>query len=247
MIVVDDTVSVATANTIKGYTSQTITATITDGAVAATLAAITNVDANDVITFTTDDTTVDATDLTDLDALVDNGTYTTVTEITEDSGNLTANTAVEVTDALAVLGGGTQTTDVTITGALTTAQIGAIEAATDGTITTDTITWVEGAEENITTLLSSLTDLDVVAIDAADGQDQAFTLTAADVLDLVGDGGTLALTADVTDTVLLDGTDAWVKTDNDGSPDFYFHAGSNVTLTVTDTVVVSDADGIIVA
>lgn len=129
----DSFVSAADTNTIAGATNGVVTATLATGAVTATLTAIGNIDAADAITFTTDDTTVDASDFNALAALVDNFTFTSVTgAVTEDAATVTADSAAGVVAALTALGSDNA---VTITGAISAAAVNAIDAATSGSIT----------------------------------------------------------------------------------------------------------------
>ncbi|MBD3799751.1 MAG: hypothetical protein IE883_07770, partial [Epsilonproteobacteria bacterium] len=146
------------------------TATITTGAVSATLAAITNVDANDVITFTTNDTTVDASDLVDLDAKVDTSDYSSVTGITE--AFETPSLTTEITNALALLDGNET---ITITG-------GAISATDTNTIA-DLTTGVLSASvtaDSAANLVAALTNAN-----SSDALTLTLTDVATDAADLI--------------------------------------------------------------
>ncbi|MFW3340466.1 beta strand repeat-containing protein [Aliarcobacter butzleri] len=88
-------ISAADANAIAKGTTGALTATIKDGSVAATLKALKDVDGADVLTFTSTDKTVKATDLVDLDSKIANGTYTSIETITGD-----AKDTADIKDAL---------------------------------------------------------------------------------------------------------------------------------------------------
>jgi hypothetical protein len=129
-VTITGSISAADLDIIAAATSGIVTATIATGGVAATLAAIPNVDASDVITFTTDDITADATDLVDLKTKADNFTATSVTTITEDAASIGAGAAA-VVSALGIAPGAA----VTITGAISATDANAIANATNGTVT----------------------------------------------------------------------------------------------------------------
>ncbi|MDD2863255.1 MAG: DUF4347 domain-containing protein, partial [Methylococcales bacterium] len=93
------TISAADLNTITGLTSGAVTASlavatpITD----ATVTALSNVDANDVINFSSTAVTADATALNALNTLADTKSYANLATITEDAATIGAS-AVEITN-----------------------------------------------------------------------------------------------------------------------------------------------------
>ena len=171
VVVTDPSVAAADVNTIAGATSGVVTATITAGAVAATLGAIGNVDAADVITFTTTDASADASDLVDLDAKVDNFTAISVTTITEAAASIGTNAATVLT-ALAIA----PNAAVTITGAISAADLNLIAAATTGAVT---------ATLDPATVLSDATVTALAAVGANDVITLNSTATTADATALV--------------------------------------------------------------
>ncbi|MFW2604533.1 beta strand repeat-containing protein [Aliarcobacter butzleri] len=88
-------ISAADANAIAKATTGALTATIKDGSVAATLKALKDVDGADVLTFTSTDKTVKATDLVALNSKIATGTYTSIKTITGD-----AKDTADIKDAL---------------------------------------------------------------------------------------------------------------------------------------------------
>ena len=126
-------ISATNANTIAAATTGVVTATITTGGVTATLGALTSVDANDSITFTTNDTSVDASDFNDLVVKVDNFTHTSVTgAVTELAATITGDSGAGVATALTTLGGDNA---ATITGEISAANANTIANATSGIVT----------------------------------------------------------------------------------------------------------------
>ena len=110
-----------------------MTATITTGAVSTVLAAISNVNVSDVITFTTDDTTVDASDFNSLGTKVDTFVSTSVTgAVTETASTVTGDSGAGVVTALGTLGGDNA---ATIAGAISLANANTIAGATMGVVT----------------------------------------------------------------------------------------------------------------
>ncbi|MDD3055706.1 MAG: hypothetical protein PHE16_07460 [Aliarcobacter sp.] len=123
-------ISAVDTNTIAKATTGALTATIKDGSVSATLKALANVDAADVITFTTTDKTVNARDLVVLAAKVDNFTVTSITTITENAATVGVD-AENVTDALAIA----TNADVKITGTISATTADLIATAATETVT----------------------------------------------------------------------------------------------------------------
>ncbi|MDD2863254.1 MAG: hypothetical protein PHC99_00830, partial [Methylococcales bacterium] len=119
-----DTIAAATAGIVTA--SLAVTTPITD----ATVAALSNVDANDVINFSSTAVTADATALNALNTLADTKSYANLATITEDAATIGAS-AVEITNALAIKAGAA----VTITNAISAADANTIANATNGTVT----------------------------------------------------------------------------------------------------------------
>ncbi|MBE0496622.1 MAG: hypothetical protein IBX45_09450, partial [Campylobacterales bacterium] len=159
-VTISDTVSPANANTIAQATTGILTATLTTGAVSATLGAITHIDTNDVITFTTNDTTVDASDLVALNAKVDTFTVTSITSITEAFD--TANLTTVIADALAIV----PNRAVAITGgAISASDANTIASATNGNLTA--IVAADTAN-NLNTVLANATGTDALTLTLTD-------------------------------------------------------------------------------
>ena len=252
-VTITDTQSAANVNTFALETIGNVTATITDGAVASTLAAIlANVVANDVITFKTTDTTVDASNLVNLKLLVDTFNTASVTKITEDAASVS-----NVANALDILGADTQTTNVQITGGtITKTAFDLIDTNTAGSIDVSGITLAANDASAINLAnLSSVTGLLTLntvdsdggdAINAITGSGAGGAITAADILALTGTtltGGAndtiaLAITGDAADTINLTGwtetgagTKVYTNVVADGA------SSDTYTITVTDMVV----------
>jgi hypothetical protein len=172
-VTVDDTATAANVNSIANATSGAVTATISTGAVSTTLNAIENVDGNDIITFTTNDTSADATDIVALNAKVDTFGVNTITTVTENAATIGAS-AVNVTDAIAIVG---NTHAVTISGAISAADTNTIAGVTSGVVTA-TITADTAA--NLNTALSdvSLTGGDALSLTVSAGNVDAAHLIA---------------------------------------------------------------------
>ena len=90
---------------------------------------MTNIETSDVITFETNDTSADASDLNDLKALVDTFTSPNLVTITENAG--TANLSTEITNALVLV----PNADITINGSITSSLVNTIVNVTSGVVT----------------------------------------------------------------------------------------------------------------
>ncbi|MCT7587524.1 beta strand repeat-containing protein [Aliarcobacter butzleri] len=133
-ITVTDTASAADVNTIAKATTNPVTATIKDGSVAATLKALADVTAADIITFKTTDKSVKASDLVDLNSKLAGGSFdkSKIETITGTAAETGAGKAIPL--ALAALGT-TTNAEVKITGNVPVANIKAILDATTGKVT----------------------------------------------------------------------------------------------------------------
>lgn len=210
-VTITGAISADDANTIANATGGAVTATIETGAVTDTLGAIkTHVDADDVITFTTDDTTVDASDLVDLNPLVDTSSYATVTGITEAYD--TTNLVTEITNAIGLVDGD-ETIEVT-GGAITAANLTSLESLTTGAITatvdtgnddTDVSVVFGEAGNNITitsfeTGATDTIDVDALVTDVAGSDFVAYDATAntsvatGSIINITADSGSDATT-----------------------------------------------------
>jgi len=105
-----------------------------------------------VITFTTNDTTVDASDFNSLGAKVDTFTYTSVTgAVTEAASTVAGDSGAGVVTALGTLGGDNA---ATIAGAISATNVDTIANATSGVLTA-TITTAA-----VSTVLAAITNVD---------------------------------------------------------------------------------------
>lgn len=188
-------ISAADANALVVASDGNVTATIKDGSVAATLKALKDV-ADDslgtnTLTFKSTDKTADAEALVDLADLVTED-FSSVQTITSKAADIGLN-GKNVTDALALATVGHPA--VTITGAISAADAGAISNATNGkvtaTITPDTATKIAADLTtaaptdalNITVNGANATVVELKAIDtqtALKVKVDAATVTAAD-------------------------------------------------------------------
>jgi len=210
--ITDVNISALEANAVAGAISGTLTATITTGAVTTTLNAIGNVSASDVITFTTNDTSVDASDLVDLNAKVDTFGVNSITTITEAYN--TANVTTEVVDALNITG---NTEAVTITGgAISAANLNTIANATSGavtaTITSGAVTTTLNAITNVDTDdVITFTTTDTTGVDASDLvalSTKVDNLTVSSITGITEAYNTASLTTVITNAIaLLDGNE----------------------------------------
>jgi Ca2+-binding RTX toxin-like protein len=152
----DSSVSANDLNFAAQKTTGALTATIATGAVSATLSAITDVNASDVITFTTNESSVDASDLVDLNVKIDNFTTTSINTITEAYD--TASLTTEINDALAIV----SNANVTITGG----SISATDANTMANATNGVVTAIITADtaSNLNTHLASATSSDALSV-----------------------------------------------------------------------------------
>ncbi len=158
-VTISDTSSASDVNIVAGDTNGVVTATIVDGAVTTTLNAIGNVATTDVITFTTTDTSVDASDLVALKLKVDNLNVDTVNEITEVYN--TANIGTVVANALNITG---NTEKVIITGGtVSVADINTVAGVTSGEVTA---TVTSAAASVLNALTTTSTDAITMTVNA---------------------------------------------------------------------------------
>jgi len=231
-VIIDNTTTAADVDTIANRTSGAVTATIATAAVASTLAAITHVDTNDIITFTTNDTSADATDILALNAKVDTFGVDTITTITESSTNIGAN-AVNVTDAIAIVG---NTHAVTITGAINATNANYIlnegVGGTAGVVTT-TVTSDTAANLNIN--LANANSADELTLTLSDT-----TLTTADDLIALDNKTSVAVNASNVTTI----TDTYADLNT-----LYGLSGvsglGNEAVTISDTTSASNVNNIL--
>ena len=220
-VTVDNIASAADVNSIAGATSGAVTATITTGAVTATLGAIGNVNGTDNITFTTNDTNVDASDLVALNALVDTFNVSSITTIEETAGNPTA-----ITNALGIV----TNAAVTISGSESVANANTVDAATTGVVTT-TIT------ETDATTLATLTDANgnnvYTATINTSSVDASVFNSIANVVDNLTDGGVTTLTEDAASF-------AQVNTALTGGV-----LGGNEAVTISGNISATDVDTVL--
>jgi Ca2+-binding RTX toxin-like protein len=226
-------ISAANVNTIANATTGVVTATITTGAVTTTLNAITNVNADDVITFTTNDTTVDASDLVALAVKVDNFNVNSITNITEAYN--TANVATEVVNALNITG---NTETVTITGgAISVANANTIANATSGVVTA-TVT-----ADTASSLNSTLVD--------GGGQVNAFTLTLTDttlasVDDLIALDGKTSVAVNASSVTTITDTYADLNTLYTAGNAGTITGLGNEAVTISDTQSAANVNNILI-
>jgi Ca2+-binding RTX toxin-like protein len=183
-------VSAAGRTWLANATNGVVTATIFDGAIAATLASIGNFDVNDdVITFTTTDTSANASDLVALDAKLATFTTTTVATITEAAATIGTDAAT-VLAALAIV----PDAALTITGVISLANLDLIADATAGVVTA---TVSDGDLTTLAGLSTSATDVITVTVNNA----VAISGTADEVMAALGTVDTLVVAATATVTV----------------------------------------------
>ncbi len=167
-VTITNAISAADLNTIAGATNGAVTASLAvDTAITDTVVtSLANVDANDVITFASTAVTADATALNALNTLADTKSFANLTSITEDAATIGASAAA-VTNALAIKAD----VAVTITNAISAANLDAIAAATAGIVT---------ATLAVDTAISDATVSALSNVSAADVITFASTATTAD-------------------------------------------------------------------
>jgi len=243
-VTIDDTTTAVNVDTIANKTTGVLTATILTGAVATTLAAITHVDTNDIITFTTNDTSVDATDLVALNAKVDTFGVGTITTITEAFGTIGAS-AVNITDALGIAansnvtitGGSISVSDTSIIADATTAVVTAIvsegDATTLKTLTTDNTDMI-----TVTMAAASTQASDLSIIDGKTG----VAIDATNITELTGDATDVkTLLSSSTITTVTDGSLAVTVSGTTSVSDINTINSDSATGVVTATAVEHDA------
>jgi Ca2+-binding RTX toxin-like protein len=216
-------VAATTVNSIAGDTTGFVTATITTGAVTATLNAITNVDASDVITFTTNSTSADASDLVDLNAKVDTFTSSSITTITETQG---AGFVSEVTNALAIV----PNAIVTISGTASASDMNTILGTTTGVVTA---TISSDTAVNLNTNLSNATSSDTLTLTTSGTSANASDLTALDSKTSVAINASSVTTISGTDSELVTLTSADITT------------ASNYAANISGTANIANANTIL--
>jgi hypothetical protein len=196
------------------------------------LGAIGNVDANDVITFTTNDTSADATDIVALNAKVDTFDVDSITTVTEDAATIGTN-AVNVTDALAIVG---TTHAVTITNAISASDANFIlDESTNGTSGIVTATITADTAANLNTALADATSSDALSLTV---NDDVGATDATDLTDL--DGKTSGSISAISVTEVT-GTSSQI----DALVSSSVTMASNYDATVTGTAATSDVSNIL--
>ncbi|MFW3344924.1 beta strand repeat-containing protein [Aliarcobacter butzleri] len=227
----------ADINDIAKLTTGKLTATLdaTTDITDATVTALKDVNTKDAITFAATDTSADATAYLALSKLIPTATFANVTEITEDAAQIGTN-GKNVIDALNKLNNGD--TDVTLTGIVSVASVKAINDATTGDLTVNTVKTAGGAFD-----LSKLGDLTQVTglttIDAQDGKTTNMTIKIADIFAANDTAGnfSFSILGDAKDTVTFDAT-GWNTVINEvvGDKQYTFNNGTD-TITVNLTNV----------
>lgn len=187
-------ISAADANALSKATQGDLTATLKSATVKATLSALKDIKATDVLDFTTTETTVNASDLVALEDKLVLGTqdYTSITTITETAAAV-AKDVTTVTDAIAIA---TTDPDVKISGNISATNAATIAGATAGTLTA---TIFPGTAQNLEAALNGVTG--------------ALTLTLTDETVVAGDLDalntvtTVAINANSVKTITADAAD----------------------------------------
>ncbi|MFY4759514.1 beta strand repeat-containing protein [Aliarcobacter butzleri] len=185
-------ISAADANALSKAGGD-LTATLKSATVKATLSALKDIKATDVLDFTTTETTVNASDLVALEDKLVLGTqdYTSITTITETA----AAVAKDVTTVTGALGIATDA-DVKISGNISATNAATIATATAGTLTA---TIFPGTAQNLEAALNGVTG--------------ALTLTLTDETVVAGDLDaltavtTVAINANSVKTITADAAD----------------------------------------
>ncbi|MDN5070348.1 hypothetical protein O8C76_04820 [Aliarcobacter butzleri] len=186
-------ISAADANALSKATGGDLTATLKSATVKATLSALKDIKATDVLDFTTTETTVNASDLVALEAKLALGTqdYTSIITITETAAAV-AKDVTTVTDALGIA----TDADVKISGNISATNAATIAGATAGTLTA---TIFPGTAQNLEAALNGVTG--------------ALTLTLTDETVVAGDLDalnavtTVAINANSVKTITADAAD----------------------------------------
>ena len=222
----------ADINDIAKLTTGKLTATLdaTTDITDATVTALKDVNTKDAIIFAATDTSADATALLALSKLIPTATFDDVDTITEDAAQIGTN-GKNVIDALNKLNKGN--TAVDLDGTVSVASVKAINDATTGQISVETVKTAGGAFDlsklGVLTQVTGLT-----TIDAQDGKNTNITISLADILAANDTASTneivFNILGDGKDTVTITDLPAWVS---NGDNQYVYTDGNGIGGTVT--------------
>lgn len=222
----------ADINDVAKLTTGKLTATLEATTVItdATVTALKDVNTKDAITFAAADASADATALLALSKLIPTATFANIATITEDEAQIGTN-GKNVIDALNKLNKGN--TAVDLDGTVSVASVKAINDATTGQISVETVKTAGGAFDlsklGVLTQVTGLT-----TIDAQDGKNTNITLSIADILAANDTASTneivFNILGDGKDTVTITDLPAWVS---NGDNQYVYTDGNGIGGTVT--------------
>lgn len=222
----------ADINDVAKLTTGKLTATLEATTVItdATVTALKDVNTKDAITFAAADASADATALLALSKLIPTATFANIATITEDEAQIGTN-GKNVIDALNKLNKGN--TAVDLDGTVSVASVKAINDATTGQISVETVKTAGGAFDlsklGVLTQVTGLT-----TIDAQDGKNTNITISLADILAANDTASTneivFNILGDGKDTVTITDLPAWVS---NGDNQYVYTDGNGIGGTVT--------------
>ena len=223
----------ADINDVAKLTTGKLTATLEATTVItdATVTALKDVNTKDAITFNaTSNAEADATALLALSKLIPTATFANIATITEDEAQIGTN-GKNVIDALNKLNKGN--TAVDLDGTVSVASVKAINDATTGQISVETVKTAGGAFDlsklGVLTQVTGLT-----TIDAQDGKNTNITISLADILAANDTASTneivFNILGDGKDTVTITDLPAWVS---NGDNQYVYTDGNGIGGTVT--------------